>query len=95
MLITCPNVWLGCVLGIHQDVGTTEKLSCCSSVDMASIFLRQVEFGDERKEKFAVQGLYHYNTGRGIYNTNTKGHLPNELNLESEQKLSQLLQHSV
>lgn len=62
---------------------------------MASICLTQMEFGDERNEKFAVQGLYHYNTGRGIYNTNNKGHLPNELNLESEQKLSKLLQHSV
>lgn len=27
ILITCPNMWMGYGLGIHQDMGTREKLT--------------------------------------------------------------------
>lgn len=50
-----------------------------------------MEFGDDINEKFVVQCLSHYNMGRCICNRNNRGHLPNDLNFDSEKQTLQII----
>lgn len=60
-------MWMGYGLGIHQDMGTREKLTFAVVYIFVwtFIYLRDTEFGDELNKKFVDQSFYHCNVGRG------------------------------
>lgn len=55
------GVWLG-----HWPRHRNQRKDVfCSNVDVASIYLKEMEFGDELNENSVEQSFYNYNMDRG------------------------------